>query len=261
MNRDLARQLFVTVSALVAVFGVLLGSGLLGERVAESTGGALSDEATLIAPAGPAFSIWSVIYLGLAAYVIWQWLPVNRESTRERAIGWWVGASLLLNASWLFVTQLGLIWLSVAVILALALVLGMCVRNLGRHPDDRLAGRLVVDGTHGLHLGWVTAASCANIAAAGAASGWDPGPTWGPVLAIVVLVVAVLLGGVYQVALGPRLAPALALAWAFSWIAVGRGQGEPPSTPVLVAAVAAAVVTLLLWAALRTRRGLVEQTG
>lgn len=240
-------RLFVTVSALVAVFGVLLGSGLLGQEVNESAGGALSDEATLIAPAGPAFSIWSLIYLGLAAYVIWQWLPRNASTARERAIGWWVGISLLLNGGWLFVTQADLIWGSVAVILGLAVSLGFVVRGLAAHPDDSLAGRIIVDGTHGLHLGWVTAASCANIAAAGAASGLQPDGTWEAVLAVVVIVVAVGLGALYQRVFGPRLAIALALAWAFTWIAVGRAQGEPPSTIVLVAAAAAAAVTLLVW--------------
>lgn len=241
------RRLFVTVSALVAAVGVLMGTGLLGQEVDESTGGALSDEATLIAPAGPAFSIWSLIYVGLAAYVIWQWLPRNASTGRERAIGWWAGISLLLNGGWLFVTQADLIWGSVAVILALAVSLGFIVRGLQAHPEDSVAGRLIVDGTHGLHLGWVTAATCANIAAAGAASGWQPDGSLEDVLAVIVIVVAIGLGVLYQRVFGPRLAIALALAWAFTWIAVGRGQGEPPSTTVLIAAVVAAVVTLVVW--------------
>lgn len=254
MNRDLMRRLFVTASALVCAVGVLYGTGLIGQRVAESTGGALSDEATLLAPAGPAFSVWSVIYAGLVAYVVWQWLPRNADSARERAIGWWAGGSMLLNGGWLFVTQADLIWGSVLVILALAIVIGFLLRGLQAHPDESLAGRLVVDGTHGLHLGWVTAASCANIAAAGAASGWDPGPTWTPVVAVAVIVVAVALGWIFQAALGPRLAVALGLTWAFSWIAIGRASGEPASLPVQVAAIAAAVLSLLAWVFFRFAR-------
>ncbi|PFG35565.1 hypothetical protein ATL41_0259 [Flavimobilis soli] len=41
--------------------GTLYGTGVLGERVEESSGGSLSATATLLAPAGTAFSIWSVI--------------------------------------------------------------------------------------------------------------------------------------------------------------------------------------------------------
>ncbi|MCC2592130.1 hypothetical protein LKO27_01650 [Tessaracoccus sp. OS52] len=262
MDRDLQRRLFVTACVVFNAVGVLFGTGVIGQRVEDSAGGALSSEATLLAPDGPAFSIWSVIYLGLIAYVVWQWLPRNARSERERAIGWLAGLSLVLNASWLLVTQADLIWLSVVVILALAVVLGFLVRNLQTHPDDTWPARIIVDGTHGMHLGWVTAASTANIAAAGTASGWDLGQ-WAPVVAIIVIIVAAGLHAVYQVAFGPRIAVALAMAWAFSWIAIGRSAGEPLSTPVAVAGVIAAVVVLVTWLGLtlRARRGLPIPTG
>ena len=59
------------------IVGTLIGTGLVGAGggVEEQGDGLFSDTATLIAPDGPAFSIWSVIYLFLAAYVVWQWLP------------------------------------------------------------------------------------------------------------------------------------------------------------------------------------------
>lgn len=254
MHRDLLRRLFVTASAVFCAVGLLFGTGVIGQRVAESAGGALSDEATLLAPDGPAFSIWSLIYAGLIAYVVWQWLPRNASSERERSIGWLAGASLILNSSWLLVTQADLIWLSVVVILALALVLGLLVRNLHRNPDDSWPARIVVDGTHGLHLGWVTAASCANIAAAGAASGWEPEGSLAAVLAVIVIAVAAALHGLYQWAFGPRVAIAGAMAWAFTWIAIGRTAGDPQSVPVAVAAAVAAVLVLLTWVAFLVRR-------
>ena len=50
-GRDRARQLTVTGSEILCVVGTLYGVGLLGTRVEESSGGALSAEATRIAPA------------------------------------------------------------------------------------------------------------------------------------------------------------------------------------------------------------------
>lgn len=254
MDRDLLRRLFVTASAVLCAVGLLFGTGLIGQRVAESAGGALSDEATLLAPDGPAFSIWSVIYAGLVAYVVWQWLPRNAGSERERSIGWLAGLSMILNGSWLLVTQADLIWLSVVVILALALVLGLLVRNLQRHADDSWPGRIIVDGTHGLHLGWVTAASCANIAAAGAASGWEPQGSLAPALAVIVIAVAAALHGLYQIAFGARLAVAAAMTWAFSWIAIGRIAGDPQSVAVAIAAIVAAVVVVVTFVLVAWRR-------
>ena len=125
-----ARILGRWVGALAAVIAVialviLLGVGVIGTRVEESSGGALAADATLIAPAGPAFSIWTPIYLGLAAYTVWQWLPDQATDRRHRAIGWLAAASMVLNALWLLVTQQGWLWASVGVIAALVVTLGV----------------------------------------------------------------------------------------------------------------------------------------
>ena len=70
-GRDLARQLTVAVSAVLAVIGSFIGSGAAGgQPVQDAAGGALAADATLIAPGAGAFGIWSVIYLGLLATMI-----------------------------------------------------------------------------------------------------------------------------------------------------------------------------------------------
>ena len=98
-------------AAIVAAF---IGSGALGGTpINEAAGGALSADATPIAPAGTAFSIWSVIYLGLAAYAIWQLTPTARRSPRQEAVRPWALASAVLNALWIWTVQLG--WLAVSV--------------------------------------------------------------------------------------------------------------------------------------------------
>ena len=84
-SADRLRQVGVTLAEVFCVVGTLFGVGVIGTRVEESSGGALAADATLIAPATPAFSIWSVIYLGLAAYTIWQWLPWAATSARTNA--------------------------------------------------------------------------------------------------------------------------------------------------------------------------------
>ena len=96
---DRTRQVVVTLSMGVALLGSLLGVGALGEpRVQEAAGGRLAADATLIAPAVPAFSIWPVIYLGLAAYTVWQWLPEQTTDERHRRIGGLAAGSMVLNA-------------------------------------------------------------------------------------------------------------------------------------------------------------------
>jgi hypothetical protein len=258
LNNDRVRQVVVTASAVFMIIGTLFGIGVIGTRVEESSGGSLSATATLVAPAVTAFSIWSVIYAGLIAYVVWQWLPANTASRRARSIGWLAAASMVLNASWLLVTQVGWLWASVAVIVALALVLGELVRRLTAIPAAEGSGpawaeRFIVDGSFGLYLGWVSVATVANITATLVDSGVNPEAPVSEYLAVAVLAVAAVLGVILARSFGGRFAVAAAMAWGLGWIAVGRLTDAPESTITGVAAGVAAAVVVAAALAVRLR--------
>lgn len=259
---DPARQIAVTLSYIAAVFGTLAGLGIIGTEVQRSSGGALAADATLLTPAGTAFSIWSVIYVGLTGYLVWQWLPGNAVSPVARGTGWWAAASLLLNGAWLAVTQLGSLWGSVVVIGLLAYVLGRLCRGLVGQRPGSLAELLVVHITFGLYLGWVCVATVANVTAAAVGSGVNLGAA-GPTVAVAVLLVAGALGIVLARTMPGQLAIGVAMAWGLGWIAVGRLLAEPRS--LLVGAVATLVAAgVLLAHLLRSRigaRGPVESRG
>lgn len=252
---DRLRQVAVTISEILCVLGTLVGVGVFGERVQESSGGALSATATLIAPAGPAFSIWSVIYAGLAAYTVWQWSPRAAALPRNRSVGWLIAGSMLLNATWLLVTQAGWLWASVAVIVALAVVLGLALRGLAASPPANRVEAVVLDGTLGLYLGWVAVATCANITATLVAEGVRLSAGWAETAAVIVLLVAGGLGVVLARAFGGRLSVAVAMAWGLAWIAVGRTLTEPRSIATALVALVAAAVTLAAALTERRRRG------
>ncbi|MGL4743110.1 MAG: tryptophan-rich sensory protein [Phycicoccus sp.] len=251
-SADRGRQLAVTAAEVFCVVGTLVGVGVLGTRVAESSGGALAADATLLAPAGPAFTIWTPIYLGLLGYTVWQWLPAQATDRRHRAIGWPAAASMVLNATWLLVTQQGWIWVSVLVMGTLAASLGILVRRLEAHRSAGPAEALIVDGTFGLYLGWVAVAACANVTAALVDSGVALDGAADDVVAAVVVAVAAALGWWFAIRLGARWAVAGAMAWGLAWIAVGRLADEPRSVVVGLAAAVAAVV--VLFPVLRARR-------
>ncbi|WP_191480170.1 tryptophan-rich sensory protein [Nocardioides ochotonae] len=249
---DRVRQLVVVLAEVFCVVGTLVGTGVIGTPVAETAGGALSADATLVAPAGTAFSIWSVIYLGLAAYTIWQLLPGNATDVRARATGWLAAASMVLNATWLLVTQADLVWLSVVVIVVLLAVLVELVRRLARHRAEGWGDRLAVDATFGLYLGWVAVATCANTAAAVGDSRWDVSSedTIAVVGTIALLALLTTLEVGFFWRYGARWAVALASAWGLAWVAVGRTAETPESLPTAVAAGLCAAVLLLAAAAL-----------
>ncbi|ANJ29029.1 hypothetical protein ATC03_16965 [Agromyces aureus] len=242
----------VAISAVIAVVGSFIGSGAAGgQQVQDAAGGALGADATLVAPGGGAFSIWSLIYFGLLAYAVWQFLPAQRTDERHRRLGPWVAASLLLNAAWILSIQFDLLWLSVPVIAALLVVLVVAFRiGLALRPKSMIDA-LVTDGTIGLYLGWVTVATIANIAAVLVAAGFDgfglPPETW----SVTLVAVAGLVGMALAVWDRGRIAPTLSLTWGLAWIAVARLTDEPSSVVTGIAAIIAVVAVLLTTVAMR----------
>jgi hypothetical protein len=242
---DRRRQVAVTVCEVLCLLGTLVGVGVFGgPAVQEAADGALAADATLLAPASPAFAIWTPVYLGLAAYTVWQWLPDQATDPRHRAIGWLAAGSMLLNAAWLLVIRAGLLWASVVVIGALVAILGLLVSRLTSTPSYGVAESILVDGTFGLYLGWVAVATCADVAATLVDAGADLGDAGNALAAVVVLAVAAGVGWWLSIRLDGRWAVAGAMAWGLAWIAWGRLVGEPASALVGLAAGAAAVVVL-----------------
>ena len=186
-----------------------------------------------------------MIYTGLGAYTIWQWLPSQRSSERQRSLGWLVAASLILNAAWILTVQAGWVAVSVLVIVALLVVLAVCFARYSRTPAANWIEAIAVDGTLGLYLGWVSVATCANTAAALTDAGFDgfglAPEVWSVAVLAVVAAVAVALAAYGR----GRLAPAAALSWGLSWIAVSRLNGELLSTGTAIAAITAAAVVAL----------------
>lgn len=209
-----SRQIFVTLGAVFCAVGTLLGFGVIGTRVEESAGGNLAADATLIAPAPTAFSIWSVIYLGLLAYTIRQWWTPAADTPRHRVTAGLAALAMVLNGLWLLVTQMGWLEVSVVVIVVLLVVLGLMVTRLHERPQEGWVEKIVVDGTFGLYLGWVCVAVCANIAAMLVARGV---PATGPpsvAATLIVLLVVVGVGALAADSFDGNWFVAAAVAWA-----------------------------------------------
>ncbi|MFN3338355.1 MAG: TspO/MBR family protein [Dietzia sp.] len=250
-----AMPVITLLGVAAAIVAAFVGSGALGGTpVAEAAGGALSADATPVAPAGSAFSIWSVIYLGLIAYAVWQLTATARRSARQRALRPWALASVLLNAAWIWTVQLDQIAVSVLVIAVLLAVLIRIMYILGAPRTDGAVELVVTDGTFGLYLGWVSVATLANTFAWFAAEGVDP-VTEIP-LGLVGIVAAAGIGVATALLSRGRVAPALATSWGLAWVAVGRTEGRFEAAELVwTAAIASAVVlsvAVLNW--LRVRR-------
>ncbi|MBH0098081.1 tryptophan-rich sensory protein [Salinibacterium sp. NSLL150] len=261
-SKDVVRQITVAASATFALIGAFVGSGAYGGTpVEEVAGGALSADATVIAPAGAAFTIWSVIYFGLVAYAVWQMLPKQTRTELHRRVGYWVAASLVLNAAWILSIQFDMLALSVPVIILLLIVLIRAYLITVKLPAAGAIDTIITDGTIGLYLGWVCVATAANIAAWLTAIGFTgfgiSQDVWG--------VAVVFVAGAVGIALAARgrahFAPSLSLSWGLAWVAVGRLTGDLISQPTAVAAIVALVAVLASAAVFTTARLRAEQTA
>ncbi len=258
-TRDIVRQITVGASAVIAIVGSFVGSGAAGGTpIQDAAGGALSATSTPIAPDTPAFSIWSVIYLGLIAYAVWQFLPKQSSAERHRRLGYWVAASLILNAAWILSVQFDLLPLSLPIILALVGVLGWAFVICVRTEPSGVIDALVTDGTLGLYLGWVCIATAANAAAVFTAAGFEGLGLSSDVWAVIVLAVASAVGIMLAIIGHGRIAPALSLSWGIAWVAVGRLTGELISTPAGITAIVAVVIVLAFTAFVRATSATVQ---
>lgn len=113
---------------------------------------------TLVTPAGYAFSIWSLIYLGLLAFSIYQLFPSNAVKFRNfRSL---YITTCALNCAWIFFWHSDQIAMSFIIIVGLLITLLLI--NVKTRRWDSLAEFWAVNAPFGVYLGCVTAAALTN---------------------------------------------------------------------------------------------------
>lgn len=109
-------------------------------------------------PAGYVFSIWGLIYILLAVWLIIAFKNRHTDKAVPGKIGTLFILSCLLNAFWLFSFHYEQFILSTIIIIALLLTL-IAIHQSYRKSDSRFGGRLPFS----FYLGWVSVATIANI--------------------------------------------------------------------------------------------------
>ncbi|MHC2998600.1 tryptophan-rich sensory protein [Microbacterium sp. HJ5] len=245
--KDLTRQIVVISAFCFMIIAAMVGTGLFGGTpVQDLQDGALDADGSYLAPATTAFSIWTVIYAGLFAYTVWQAFPRQRERSRQRALGWLIAGTMVLNGLWLVTAQFLTLPLTVLAIVLLLALLCVTFRRAAVEPGRGWIDALLIDGVTGLHLGWVTLATVANTAAWLTTIVPDDAAEMASVWGIAVLAVVAVIGVGIAWASGWRIAPGLAMAWGLTWIGVGRLAFEPESTAIGVTALIVAAIVIVV---------------
>jgi translocator protein len=246
-----AWQVLVPITTLVTLVMNGLANAL---PIAGRTTGEISDAfPVLVTPAGYVFSIWGLIYLGLAGYAIWQSLSAQADHPRARALAGPVTIANLANATWIVLWHnlwIGSSLLVMFVLLGALIVVYLRLRGVAprRRPVTR-AERIWAYGTFSVYLGWITVATVANVTVALYDAGWGGGFLPPAVWAAIAVVVATLLG-VRMLARYTDLPYAAVLVWAFIGIVVSQW-----GITVVVGTAIVGVLALLYAAADRARTG------
>lgn len=169
----------------------------------------------LVTPPGYVFSIWSVIYLGLIAYAIYQLLPAQRDSDELRRIAPWVLVGCAANAAWIVLWHYNQVLLTVPVMLTLlaSLIAIFAVRDA---TPATWARRWLVHTPFDIYMGWISVATIVNISVALYNLGWNDlgaAAPWAIGVLAVGAALGVIIGGWRSAAYG------LAIIWAYNGIA------------------------------------------
>lgn len=206
------------------------------------TTGQVSDSySTPITPEGFTFSIWSVIYILLGAFVVYQALPRNRGKSFHERISFLFILSCLLNVSWIFLWQYGFFAYSVILIFGLlASLIAIYLRlNIGSSAVQQ-GERICVQLPFSVYMGWITVASIANVAVALKASGWDgfgiASSTWATLVIAVALIITLII-----LATRRDVAYSLVIIWALFGI-----MAKQSGRPTVFWATTASIIVILL---------------
>lgn len=249
MDNNVVRQ---TANVLAVAATIVVNALANALPLNNQTTGEIADRFPIFfVPAGYVFAIWSLIYVGLVGFAVFQALPAQRDNPRLRAVGYLLVLASAFNISWLLLWHYEVFPLTLVVMIGLLLSLIAIYRRLEIGRASVSTGEVwLAHVPISIYLGWITVATIANASQVLYYLGWDGWGLSGQAWTAVVLAVAVAIAGL--VAWRRRdVAYLLVLVWAFPGIAVKH----PEAALVSAAAWAAtAAVALLIVAAIVAKR-------
>ncbi|BAY63013.1 hypothetical protein NIES22_30890 [Calothrix brevissima NIES-22] len=173
-NRDFVRQL-ATLAAIIGAFVVNVISNIFplnGLSIGQISNTLFKN--VLIIPANYAFAIWGLIYLGLFALGIYQFLPSQKEDADLRNTGYLLVIASIAQSIWVYLFLSRLFVLSViAMLLILLPLIGIYLRlNIGNQHVSRQK-KWYLYAPISIYLGWISVATIVNVACALYFQNWN----------------------------------------------------------------------------------------
>ena len=198
-------------------------------------------------PAGYAFSIWGIIYLGLLGFVFYTGRPLFTKKDVDPTlpkIGWWFVISCLANSIWIVSWLYNYTGLSVIIMTILLISLLKIIVNtrmeLDSHPFKKY---LFIFWPFAFYSGWVSVALIANTAAWLTKINWNGFGISSIVWTIIMICIAGLVN-IYMIRTRNLREYAIVGIWGLIAIAVSNtNKGGPDS--IIYACYAISIVILI----------------
>lgn len=250
MTSDRTRQI---ATVLIFVLTVAINGAANALPINGQTTGAISDRfAVYVIPSGYVFAIWGLIYLGLAAFTVYQALRGGDPIIHR--LGWLPALTGALNTTWLLLFQFELFVLTVPVMIALLLTLIAIHLRLWELRDVLTgASRWTIRYPFSIYLGWITVATIANIAQTLSSAGVGGyGVEVETAIAGVVLLVGLAIAVTFVLRFRD-IAYGAVIVWAYAGILVK--EMDTPVVPVVAGSGAIVIGALIVLLVLDRRRG------
>ncbi len=183
------------------------------------TGQISDDYANLFAPAGITFSIWGIIYLLLAGYVIYQF--VNKDQKIEKLIQTisplFITTSIA-NILWILAWHYDFIGISVLIMSVLLISLIKIADIVNKNQFTSLE-KLFIKAPFSVYFGWITVATIANITVFLVSVNWNGFGISDLIWTSIILVIGALIG-ILRLTKDKNIAYGLVLIWAYLGILV-----------------------------------------
>jgi benzodiazapine receptor len=248
-RQDRLRAIAVAATAIAQVIASPLTTLAIGPS--SDTGAISDDNISPVTPAGYAFAIWGLIYLGCIALAVYQVLPDQQHREVHRRTGWWLVGAFTASAIWIPTFGSRLLWLAQVVLLALVGCLAVAASRLAAIRPAATSERILLRLPVMIYLGWVVLASAAGFGTTFRSLGL---PEAGDLVTVVSLIL-VAVATVAVVIIVLRLTAVAGFVFAACWALIAVAVGTYDSSVRFAAIVSVgAVLIALIVRSLRTRR-------
>ena len=249
MNKS--RLPFLSILNVLGFLGVVIVNALaVTLPLNNKTTGELSDQyPNLFVPAGLTFSIWGVIYILLAIFVIYGLVVAIRKDSEKSSfienIGILFLISCLANIGWIFAWHYEILALSlVLMIILLRSLMTIYLRLRIGKSDSTRTEKYVVHLPFSIYLGWITIATIANVTALLVDINWNTfglsEPFWA--IAVIIVGIAITLSVLFT---RKDIFYCLVVDWALLGILLKRlADSTPVQSVIVVSIVGMALITV-----------------